>query len=182
MRMKRLFPVLCLLVYPAVAFGDSPRPHLVADLGSPSPLNQEGVVLPQPSLFQLIGDLGVFTNYDADGAQALWVTDGTAEGTAELLGLPGNLLGSTGSIAYYVAEDTVWRTDGTESGTFPVYFGRADNPLVVGDRLFFHDCPPVLSNVSSGRRRTQGVVLVPCSHLWSQWPSRGRRRQATMSS
>lgn len=173
--MKRLFLVPCLLVCPAVAFGDGPGPHLVADLGSPSALNQGGVVL--PGSFQPVGDLDVFANYDADGAQTLWVTDGTAAGTAELLGLPGNLVGSTGSIGYYVAEDAVWRTDGTESGTFPVYFGRADGPLVVGDRLFFHDCPAGFFNCelwetsdTTGSARPLLSVVVPVSIAWSPAP------------
>ncbi|HXO43295.1 MAG TPA: fibronectin type III domain-containing protein [Thermoanaerobaculia bacterium] len=116
--MNRLFLVLCLVACPAVAFGDGPRPHLVADLGSLSPLNQGGVVLPSPSEFQLIGGLGIFANYDADGAQALWVTDFHVE-----------MRIGTGfqEVAVVPAGTTAWVKRGLRPHTRYVFRVRAEN-------------------------------------------------------
>lgn len=102
----------------------------------------------------VLGDMLLMVgNESGDGDDnALWVTDGSSEGTAELhpaydpFGFaPGD------SLAYFLSGETfpirIWRTDGTAAGTYPLdvpndltvptlRYSRA----VIGDRLVFAGC------------------------------------------
>jgi ELWxxDGT repeat protein len=109
--------------------------------------------------FLPVGSRSVFVRNDAEQRLALWVTDGTAEGTSPLgvlcppcqVAVP---LGSTGSVAFYRVgydEMAIWRTDGTPAGTFPVTSGLSVPPqyqrllgTLSGGRLFFNACTPEL--------------------------------------
>ena len=91
----------------------------------------------------------VFVGQDASGATSLWVTDGTAAGTAEVGGLGGGdlpyvnagaldpqQLTSIGGKAIFLGEDadghkTLWVTDGTTAGTSEI--GGVNNSGVSGE-------------------------------------------------
>ncbi len=79
----------------------------------------------------------------------LWVTDGTAGGTRQLLDICGEtesfsdyraaILGSTGSVAFFTDfAGRLWRTDGTAGGTFPL------GDITV-DRSAYYENPEVFS-------------------------------------
>jgi ELWxxDGT repeat protein len=155
--------VACLLAFlsmPVSAVDETGPARLVADLvpgGSPAPLNASG--------FAPLGDRSVFVRLDNE-APALWITDGTVAGTTALGVLcppcgEADLLGSTGSVAFYRVEWAfddeemrIWRTDGTPAGTFPVT-GPLKEPWglpetgprfltgLAGGRLFFTACTPL---------------------------------------
>lgn len=145
--------LLCVLAVPAAAETSDGPARLVADLAPES----ETVPLNGWSLAS-VGNRAVFVHTDNEYAPALWVTDGTAEGTSELAvlcppcGSP-VLLGSTGSVAFYQVngngngpnhETQIWRTDGTKAGTFPVMIGSTNliPGSLNGGRLFFTACTP----------------------------------------
>src|SRR6185295_17875565 len=138
-------------------FAEGPA-RLVADL---APGNVEA--FQSPSGFARVGNRSVFLRNDNDN-YALWVTDGTAQGTKPVgffcpPCFTAVLLGSTGSVAFYRASEPyetfnvrIWRTDGTPQGTFPVT-GNLKLPQSVpsppkwvppssinGQRLFFSGC------------------------------------------
>ena len=109
--------------------------------------------------FSRIGNRSVFLRNENEVLQALWVTDGTVQGTKSL-GVVGSWLetvvplGSTAGIAFYgvgYEETVIWRTDGTPGGTFPVAtglrqpggFGEALGS-VSGGLLYFRACSPEL--------------------------------------
>ena len=162
----RLYPIgmisaksLCWLVLSAAliaspAFPESgPGPaRLVDDLTPGSASSYLGL-----RDFTQIGNRSVFLRGDDEHRLALWVTDGTAEGTGELAVLcpPCDMsgpLGSAGNIAFYYtatglpdSELTVWRTDGTPAGTFPLTAGisspsRLPVASIQGGMLFFLGC------------------------------------------
>jgi len=132
--------------------------RLVADLA------QGSVQVSQPGFgFASVGNRSVFLRADNEYGPALWVTDGTVQGTS-LLGIlcppcgSAVPLGSTGSVAFYRVsqgspslEMRIWRTDGTPAGTFPLTESFAlpsglPGPLssLAGGRLFFTACTPGL--------------------------------------
>lgn len=143
--------LLCIPAVPALADAADGPARLVADLvpGTESRATLLGG-------FASVGDKAVFLRNDNEYEAALWVTDGTPEGTATLavLSLPGAyavLLGSTGSVAFYQVGEggpgqrmQIWRTDGTRAGTFPVMIGTgpAIPGSLAGGRLFFVACTP----------------------------------------
>ena len=147
----RRFALCVLLCIPAVpALADGPA-RLVADLvpGTESRSTLLGG-------FASVGDKAVFLHNDNEYETALWVTDGTPEGTSTLAVLcppcaGGSLLGSTGTVAFYQVGETgpgsrmqIWRTDGTRAGTFPVMFGFGTGipSSLNSGRLFFAACTP----------------------------------------
>ncbi|MFL6196116.1 MAG: ELWxxDGT repeat protein [Thermoanaerobaculia bacterium] len=154
--------LLALLAVPAPAAGEPGPARLVADFfpgHAEAPLRARG--------FARVGNRSVFVRVDNEIAPALWVTDGTRAGTSGLGVLcppceEVDLLGSTGSIAFYRVvrygfelgrEMRIWRTDGTAAGTFPVTgpllpllgsrdIGRGRLYGLAGTRLFFAACTP----------------------------------------
>jgi ELWxxDGT repeat protein len=137
--------LLCSLAVPALADGPA---RLVADLAPGS--DETG-----PGLFGAasLGNRAVFLSRDHEYQLGLWVTDGTPDGTRLLADLcppcDPALLGSTGSVAYYKvsqgypnAQMQIWRTDGTQAGTFPVMIGPGNPALssINGGLLFFVAC------------------------------------------
>ncbi|HKI06625.1 MAG TPA: hypothetical protein VKK31_31905 [Thermoanaerobaculia bacterium] len=146
-----------ILALPALA-GETGSARLVADLAPGS------LQIPQSvSGFANIGRRAVFLSGDNGYFPALWVTDGTPQGTSPLGVLcppcgNASLLGSTGSVAFYLVnqgypdlEARIWRTDGTPAGTFPVTetftFPQAPPGALAslaGGRLFFTACTPEL--------------------------------------
>ncbi|MES1243509.1 MAG: ELWxxDGT repeat protein [Acidobacteriota bacterium] len=143
--------VLCALAVPAAAETSDGPARLVADLAPESasvPLNGWSLAP--------VGNRAVFLRMDNEYAPALWVTDGTPEGTSELAVLcppcgGAILLGSTGGVAFYRISESgpsprmqIWRTDGTKAGTFPVISGVTNliSPSLDGGRLFFTACTP----------------------------------------
>jgi ELWxxDGT repeat protein len=94
-----------------------------------------------PEDFTLLGDAALFEADDGDSGRELWRTDGTADGTWRIKDIvPGRESSSlsgmrtVGEFTYFVARSTagvsdgpgrLWRTDGTEAGTFPLGDTRA---------------------------------------------------------
>jgi len=136
MTTRLLACLLCLV--PALASGAG-LPYRVADIGPDTPLLTHGGQA-GPSEWQRVADGVVFSNADAEGQKSLWVTDGSAAGTKELLGTYGTVVGGTGTIAFYITFDAVWRTDGTPAGTFPVFYGEVVDSHIAGERILFHRC------------------------------------------
>jgi ELWxxDGT repeat protein len=94
-----------------------------------------------PEDFTMLGDIALFEADDGDSGRELWRSDGTADGTwriRDILPGPGSSslsgMRTVGDLAYFVASSTggvqdgpgrLWRTDGTEAGTFPLGDTRA---------------------------------------------------------
>lgn len=100
-----------------------------------------------------LGSRMVFLSGDHEYQLGLWATDGTPDGTRLLADLcppcEPALLGATGNVAFYKlsqgypdAQMQVWRTDGTQAGTFPVMIGPGNPALgsINGGLLFFVAC------------------------------------------
>ncbi len=151
-RLSWLIASAWLLAFPA--FAETGPARLVEDL-APGTLSAEMGA----SGFLPVGSRSVFVRNDGEHRLALWITDGTAEGTSPLAVLcppcdSAVPLGSTGSIAFYRVgynDLAVWRTDGTPAGTFPVTSGLSVPPsdqrtlgALSGGRLFFNACSPEL--------------------------------------
>ncbi|MFP5288408.1 MAG: hypothetical protein ACLGI9_21915, partial [Thermoanaerobaculia bacterium] len=154
-RLPWLIVSALLLCPPAFADAEPGPARLVADL-TPGSVTAYA----SPRGFAQIGNRSVFLRGDDEHRLALWVTDGTVEGTDELgvLCPPCELagpLGSTGTVAFYYVssgspdyEMTIWRTDGTPAGTFPLTEGlslsvsQAMPPTasIQGGILFFAAC------------------------------------------
>ncbi len=72
-------------------------------------------------------------------AVELWTSDGTAAGTqlVNVLGnpngLPGPLFTTVGPLVFFRFGTTIWRTDGTGEGTFPVFDGINVSNIVVSE-------------------------------------------------
>ena len=145
-----------LLASPVLADTEPGPARLVADF-TPGSVALQGAT---PQGFTRIGNRSVFLYPDDEGRLALWVTDATVEGTKELevlcppCGLIGPL-GSAGNVAFYHVtsgspdyEFTIWRTDGTPAGTFPLTEGLSlavaqETPptaSIQGGLLFFSAC------------------------------------------
>ncbi|HEV7923227.1 MAG TPA: carboxypeptidase regulatory-like domain-containing protein [Thermoanaerobaculia bacterium] len=68
---------------------------------------------PRPTSFVRIGAMAAFTTSDA-----LWKTDGTPEGTTQIVPLPEVTPLVSGPVAYFANRNQVmWRSDGTAAGT-----------------------------------------------------------------
>lgn len=157
--MSRLHRICCLPVLLALlatpVLADEAR--LLADLAPGTFLSFD---FPQYIReFTRVGNRSVFLRNENESLQALWVTDGTVQGTKSL-GIIGSWLeqvvplGSTAGIAFYgvgYEETVIWRTDGTPGGTFPVAaglrqpggFGQTIG-AVSGGLLYFRACSPEL--------------------------------------
>lgn len=132
-------------------------PEMVEDIGTGS-----RYLAGPRQFFSFRGKLLFFAN-DTDYGPALWSSDGTSQGTS-LLGVlcpscgEPQLMGATSTVAFYaVYLDngepgrllTIWRTDGTPAGTYPVT-GTLRAPVhpqgfrsVVGvGRAYFTACTP----------------------------------------
>jgi ELWxxDGT repeat protein len=169
-----LLASLCIL--PGAVLADGPA-HLAADL-APGQVDAPVYV----SGLAGVNGRASFLGADDEFFPALWITDGTSEGThvAGVLCPPcgeAQLLASTGSIAFYRVsqgspsfETRIWRTDGEPAGTFPVTGpltfppGAGGQPflsLVGGPRLYFTACAPELGCElwsSTGRPEETGPV------------------------
>jgi ELWxxDGT repeat protein len=96
-----------------------------------------------PQNFTVFDDKALFTAEDSTGVRELWVTNGTAAGTTEIVGIsdagknglnPGNFV-SIGSKVLFEGSDpsgvnALWVTDGTAAGTFEL--GGTNNVGVAG--------------------------------------------------
>jgi ELWxxDGT repeat protein len=112
--------------------------------------NTHGLVkaIPSPFVRELVaaGDLLFYWNQFDE----LWRTDGTSDGTVQLLGANGPLEGVGPSVvalsnglAFFAAADVgalrLWRTDGTPQGTVPLQMldSLLSRPVVLRGRLLF---------------------------------------------
>ena len=163
-RRRRLAFVLLVALTAAAPLRATGPARLVLD---PDPGTR--VVPKGASDFAQLGDRAVFVRIDPGLGRALWVTDGTPAGTAQLglLCPPCGytiLLGSTGRVAFYRVGDgfnsydpgrwRLWRTDGTAAGTFaltselrfpwglPIPLDLPFRAALEGDRLYFTGCLP----------------------------------------
>jgi len=163
-----------ILAAPAFAAGGPGPARLVADFAPGSLEGSQNI-----SGFARVGSRSVFLRDDNDHVPALWITDGTAQGTTLLAVLcppcgRGELLGSTGSVAFYRVsgfypdfETRIWRTDGTPAGTFPVT-GTFKLPLLPGVPGVVE--LPVLSSLAGGRLF---FVVCPTGSACEAWSSDG---------
>jgi len=91
------------------------------------------------SVFQPI----IGKDYVDPGDNALWRSDGTADGTVAMVQTPGgcNFMHVMDDIVYFYAStpnSNLWRTDGTGTGTYIVESGLyTKESFVVGDTMFF---------------------------------------------
>lgn len=143
--------LLSILAVPAIAESNDGPARLVADFAPGS--DAAGLSL---SGAATLGNRAVFLSPGHEHQPILWVTDGTPDGTRALAALcppcdGASLLGSTGSVAFYKAtrsgphaEMQIWRTDGTQAGTFPVMTAPGNPALssINGGLLFFVACTP----------------------------------------
>ncbi|MCH9649675.1 MAG: hypothetical protein K0U98_15660 [Deltaproteobacteria bacterium] len=127
-----------------------------------------------PNQFTRLGNRVVFFASSLSSGSELWVTDGTPLGTTLLVdSCPGpcnanpSFNGRLGDVLFFVSETdpdstdltTLWRTDGTVEGTFPLPATRtrrhdiAGNFVALGEALLF------------GRRDEEGI--------WGLWRSDG---------
>src|SRR5262245_54539205 len=108
---------------PAAAAGAS----LVADIGT----DFLGFYDPTPPPLFPLGGKVLFSDYDG-----IWASDGTSVGTALVRntapqgenGITGTPFAATARIAFFTAEEQLWRTDGTAAGTFPVGPAPSEDP------------------------------------------------------
>nr|AYM53935.1 hypothetical protein [Corallococcus coralloides] len=104
--------------------------------------------------FELIGVKGTlyFTVDDGIHGPALWTSDGTPGGTRlfrDFGSAPHSLTEARG-LLFFIVDSTLWRTDGTDAGTFPVVTEPPSPPLTPGlamlgefrSRLFFRMYTP----------------------------------------
>jgi ELWxxDGT repeat protein len=154
----RCLIVSAFLLTPPVFAEDEPGPaRLLADLAPGDFLSFDFRQYIRG--FSRVGSQSVFLRNENEDLQALWVTDGTEQGTRSL-GVIGTWLetvvqlGSTGGLAFYgvgYEETVIWRTDGTPAGTFPVTSGLrppggfgATLGSVSAGLLYFRACSPGL--------------------------------------
>jgi ELWxxDGT repeat protein len=119
-RLPGLLASVCLLAFPA--FAETGPAQLVADLSPGSVPSRDTEPL---SGFTRLGNRSVFLYSEPASGPALWITDGTVEGTSSLGSLCPpcgaiKALGSNGKFAFYRVGSAIWRTDGTPAGTFPL--------------------------------------------------------------
>jgi ELWxxDGT repeat protein len=135
--------------------------HLWITNGTPagtSALKQMSVAVAFPSRLERVGEEVYFSGQDAAGAGLeLWKTDGTPQGTVQVIDLEPGSEGSepenltrVGDLLYFTAKTSLrgrelWRTDGTAAGTqlcTDINPGPSDTTFeeltAIGDRLFFH--------------------------------------------
>ncbi len=111
---------------------------IVAGLGASSPIIEPEVV----------GNSMYFSTSETDSGK-LWITDGTTEGTRTVKswGLnshPGTMVNCDGvlyfsnKVQYDPQIMTLWKSDGTEAGTIPVFSSRDTNEIAgLGGQVFF---------------------------------------------
>ena len=85
-----------------------------------------------------------FTRVNASGAEYLWQSDGTSEGTTRVVPLPEFCYGMDDAylmngIIYFLDSACLWRTDGTGAGTWQVSgaFYSAEPPVIYNNHLYF---------------------------------------------
>lgn len=119
--------------------GSRPGTRLLADLEGPTPSSGIGDFTP-------VGRQVIFNAFD--GVQSgSWISDGTPEGTRPLPGAPRVVMAAPAlNLTYFYSQTegpgAIWRTDGTEDGTFrltaPDLSIRSDlNLVAVGDLAYF---------------------------------------------
>ena len=101
----------------------APDPYVITD-GTQAGTVQ--IIPPDPELVEYdavtpLGDATLFGRYRQRAIQ-LMRTDGTAPGTSALGRLPAmpRSLVALGGVAAFISESTLWRSDGTVGGTFPL--------------------------------------------------------------
>lgn len=134
-------------------------------------LDEGGSLSSYPHDFHIVGDVAYFVANDGAHGEELWVTDGTDQGTHLVKDLTTGA-GSTrfversdeptplqaegalavGSTFFFMSDDrttktrTLWRTDGTDQGTFAVaeiygsehrYVDKLPDPVVAGGALYY---------------------------------------------
>jgi ELWxxDGT repeat protein len=96
------------------------------------------------------GDRLFFFADDGAHGEELWVSDGSSDGTSLVRdavpgaagSVPTQLVAFQGGVVYAAfapstGETGLWRSDGTEAGSFLVKAGTSASPTVVGDNVFF---------------------------------------------
>ncbi|MHB8810875.1 MAG: hypothetical protein ACYC9M_12815 [Desulfobulbaceae bacterium] len=85
-----------------------------------------------------------FTRVNASGAEYLWQSDGTPEGTTRVAPLPEFCYGlddayPINGILYFLDSSCLWRTDGTGAGTWQVSgaFYSEEPPVIYKNHLYF---------------------------------------------
>lgn len=133
--------------------------HLIKDL-------QGGSRSSNPRYMAALNGKVVFVATTDEAGTELWSTDGTAEGTVMIKDLsPGagsivpQYCERAGPLVFFVTATNLqlWRTDGTEAGTFPVTaeFANVTEIEAVGDKVFF---PAVTSAEGSELWVSDGTV------------------------
>jgi ELWxxDGT repeat protein len=106
--------------------------------------------VPTPRFAVSLGAEALFVRDAGSGQRALWRTDGTPQGTSEVLDLFGQTvraLEASDPLAFLIEEDfgsssaRLWRTDGTAAGTFVIHeltdFQRFAGLSAAGGRAWF---------------------------------------------
>lgn len=151
--MRRIALIAWLAGFPLAAFAATPV--LVRDLDPRlAGPGHPGGTLTSPAR---AGSRIVFVVSPGQAGEAdLWASDGTTAGTERLRSFPGHteVIGSTGSVVFFsetavadFRELTLWRTDGTVGGTFPLgpQLGSFEDALswtVYRGALLFSGCTP----------------------------------------
>ena len=86
----------------------------------------------------------LFSADNGTNGRELWITDGTAAGTRLLKDIAPGIAASTprslvlfNDAVYFIVNNAIWKTDGTENGTIKVIDVNARNLNVAGALLFF---------------------------------------------
>ncbi len=172
--------VVMAVVWGAMACGATPPeapvrdPYLIADLNVLPDADQPGHTRSSfPSFLSCVNERAYFVAFTGDniGPGALFVTDGTSEGTQQVRDFddyPHNLMAVEGRLVFTAGHQGVWgvwTTDGTEAGTVllaeipPVTTGqynRAGNAQLPGKALFSVLSPS--SGASGGIWATDGTT------------------------
>lgn len=159
--------------------GTSAGTVLVKDIATPTP-DLLGWFDSYPSGMTVMGSTLFFTAADADHGFELWRTDGTEAGTTmvkdTLPGFYGGMYGDPpnltrlGGLLFVTANDGVhggelWRSDGTESGTFMVKdihpgpdWSSLFRIVVAGGRLFFSAYDGIGNGIWTSDGTQEGTV------------------------
>ncbi len=99
---------------------------------------------------KVIDDQLFFTAIPFDNSRELWVTDGSTSGTQPVQNLPPGTQGAVGSnfnsnwltegpggLLYTATDEALWRSDGTDAGTFVLRDEAAQNLRFFQNRLYF---------------------------------------------
>ena len=115
------------------------------------PGSQSGICNSISNSFTLANDIAFFCGHKSNGANRLFTSTGDIASTAELKDFEGKdirnpkIFRTMGNLAFITATHpifgtTLYRSDGTQSGTYPLYEGYIQSIIglfVIGDKLYF---------------------------------------------